>query len=524
MQAWNALILDKIYEVQFEELGLEVTDTELIDMVQGNNISPEIQSFFTDPETGQFSKENVTNFLGNLSQADVNQQNSWIAFERSLIPSRKVSKYDNLISLTNYATSYETKEEYYNQTSSASIDYVYVPYSAVNDSVVSFENTELKEYLEANENEYQSDEYRAIEYVVFEVVPSTADSTIIREEVDQVVEGFKHATNDSIYAGIYSDNANLSFLTYNAESLGDSIKDKEVGYITQPAIVDNGYEIYKLSDINEVSPDSIIYMIAKIRKEFFVSDETIDNAYRKADLFAKVATDEETFRSVAKEQSLNIEKANKIQKNAQRVGGLADARALAMWAYNEGDVGKVSEVKGVGEDYVVALMTGVQKEGLSNLEDVRNRVEKKVSNKLKSTIIIDKLNAIESDDFDEIASRYGERAKTGSVDISLNSNSISGVGYAPEAIGLAFAMQVDEVTHPIVLDDGIIIMRLTDKQEVEDLDSYDDYYSQVVSKRLSTNNLIADFPLTYFRLFVSRNVDEAIKKYAEIKDMRYKFF
>ena len=45
-QAWNALILDEAYQSQFDELGLVVTNDELVDMVQGANISPQIKQFF----------------------------------------------------------------------------------------------------------------------------------------------------------------------------------------------------------------------------------------------------------------------------------------------------------------------------------------------------------------------------------------------------------------------------------------------------------------------------------------------
>ena len=111
-QAWNALIIENAYEEQFEDLGITVTNEELVDMVQGSNISPQIQQFFADPQTGEFNKENVTTFLSSLQQAEPQQRNSWISFEQSLIPSRKFEKYSNLFTKTNYVTKYEAKDEY----------------------------------------------------------------------------------------------------------------------------------------------------------------------------------------------------------------------------------------------------------------------------------------------------------------------------------------------------------------------------------------------------------------------------
>ncbi len=58
-EAWNALIIENAYKSELEKLGISVTDEEVVDMVQGNNISPQIKQFFTDPNTGQFSRDAV---------------------------------------------------------------------------------------------------------------------------------------------------------------------------------------------------------------------------------------------------------------------------------------------------------------------------------------------------------------------------------------------------------------------------------------------------------------------------------
>ena len=54
-QAWEKLINDISYMNQFSKLGLEVSDKESVDMVQGENVHPMIVQAFTDPSTGNFS-------------------------------------------------------------------------------------------------------------------------------------------------------------------------------------------------------------------------------------------------------------------------------------------------------------------------------------------------------------------------------------------------------------------------------------------------------------------------------------
>ncbi|MFK7952526.1 MAG: SurA N-terminal domain-containing protein [Ekhidna sp.] len=522
-QAWNALILDNVYQTQFDELGLSVTNAELVDMVQGNNIHPQIRQFFLDPQTGQFTKENVTTFLANLSQAPPNQQNSWMAFERSLVPSRLVEKYNNLFTRTNYVTKYEAQEENRNQNATASIEYVYVPFSSVSDSSVSVTDSELKSYISNNSSEFKRDDSRDIEYVIFDLKASSADSAVVEGEVADFKVALENATNDSSYVSINSDDA-YPFITYNDSNLPAPLQGQDVGFVSEPTIVNGSYEFYKLSRKEYLNGDSAIYRVAKMKKDFFISDETINESYRQADLFAASAGNVEEFRKLADEQGLKTLKAMRVQKNATRVGILNEARSIALWLYNEGSVGSVSEVKEVGDRYVVAAMTGEQNEGVANLIEVRNQVERKVKNEKKAESIMAKLNGLDASDFSSVAGAYGSEAKSGSADYQLFSNSISGVGYAPEAIGLSFALNEEEATQSFAVQDGVIMIKLTTKDIPADLDDYSAVALQVSSQRLGPNAMVADFPLSFFRIFISRNIDNALKEFAEIEDMRYKFF
>ncbi len=526
-QAWNALILESAYQNQFDELGLDITSLELVDMVQGNNISPEIQQFFRDPQTGAFSKDNVTNFLAQMSQAEPQQQAAWLSFEASLEPSRLVSKYQNLLVKTNYVTKYEAEEEYQGQNSNATLEYVYIPYLSVSDSLVDVSDGELQNYLSENEEEYDREESRSLEYIVFDMNPSAEDSAIVAQEVADLKDGLINSTNDSSYVVVNSDDQ-FSFLTYQIDNLPGQLKDGDnavdVGFVSEPQIVNGNYEFYKLSRADVITRDSVLYRVAKIRKDFFISDETINEIYREADLFAASAGNTEEFRRNAEEQGYRILKANNVNRNAQRVGVISEGRGIALWLYNEAQMGAVSDVREVQDQYIIATMTGMQESGLANLESVRNQLTVAVRNEKKGDLLIDQLNNISSNDLSEIAAEYGEDAKTGTADIQLSSNNITSVGYAPEAIGLAFALNEEENTRAFKVRDGVLMVKLITKDVPEDLEDYSPYSQQLAQRRVGFTSVIADFPYTYFRVYVSRNIDDAIKDFAEIEDMRYKFF
>jgi peptidyl-prolyl cis-trans isomerase D len=522
-QAWNALIIEKVYENQFEKLGLAVSDAEQIDIVQGRNISPQVVQFFSDPQTGQFSVDYVKGFLSNIAQAPPAQQLSWSAFEESLVRSRLMEKYNNLFTRTNYVTKYEAKDEYTNQNASATIEYVYVPFSSVSDSSVTVTDSELKTYISNNSSDFKREESRDMEYVIFDLLPSSADSALVKEEVADFKIALAASANDSSYVSINSDDQ-FPYMTYTAENLPADLLGQEVGFVSEPTIVNGTYEFYKLSRKDEITRDSVLYKVAKMKKEFFISDETINESYRQADLFAASAGNLAEFRKLAEEQGLKVLVTKRVPKNATRVGIMGEARSIVLWLYNDGEVGAVSEVKEIDDRYVVAAMTGRQKDGVANLDEVRNQVERKVKNDKKAKTIITKMNGLDASDFSSIASAYGSEARTGSADYQLFSNSISGVGYAPEAIGLSFALNDEETTKAFAVQDGVMMIKLTTKDIPADVDDYSVFALQVSSQRLGPNAMVADFPLSYFRLFVSRSIDDAVKEFAEIEDMRYKFF
>ncbi|MEM6737521.1 MAG: SurA N-terminal domain-containing protein [Bacteroidota bacterium] len=525
IQAWNALVLDQVYQEQFDQLGLVVTNDELVDMVQGSNVSPQIKQFFGDKETGAFDKSNVTNFLASLQQAQPQQRNAWITFEQSLIPNRLVEKYSNLLAKTNYVTKYEAKDEYISQNANFSISYVFVPFLGVSDSVVSVSENELEDYINSHRSEFQREETRSLEYVSFSIIPSASDSTVAQKEIIDLRERIATVDNDSSFVSINSDDP-YSFITYNEDNLPDSLQGKKVGYITEPAIINGAYEFYKLSRIDKVSADSSLYRVGKVRKDIslYISDETINEVYREADRFAASVGNLEEFRNLAKNQGLSINKGTGIDKNAQRVGRLVDARTLVLWLYNDGELGAVSDVREIGDQYIVAAMTALQKEGVANLEDVRNQVKRKVKNEKKAEVIISKLNGLDASDIESIVIAYGDEAKNGSADFQLFSNNITGIGYAPEVVGLSLALDEEEMTRAFAVQDGVALIKLTGKDIPEDLEDYSSYTIQVSRKRLGSNSLLADFPLSYFRIFISGKIDDAIKEFAEIEDMRYKFF
>ena len=93
--------------------------------------------------------------------------------------------------------------------------------------------------------------------------------------------------------------------------------------------------------------------------------------------------------------------------------------------------------------------------------------------------------------------------------IDFNTNSIQNVGFSPAAIGVAFSLEEGEMTRPIKIDDGILVLSLNSISQADSLNSYSDYGISLLQANKFTSSL---------------KVDNAVKEFSNIEDLRYKFF
>lgn len=258
-QAWEALIYDIAYQKQFDNVGIQVTNDEIIDMVQGNNISQEIKQAFTDSITGQFDKGKLITFLQNLAEATPAQRANWTLFESNLAPARSRTKYENLILKTNYASLEEGKQMYYYTVASADVKYVYISYNSIADSTITITDDELQNYIDNNQNEFQKKESRGLKYISIKIIPSEQDTVTVKEEIEQIKKKLAESDNDSTFVVINSD-GNSPYTTYNRGTIPEALQEDgklvEKGTIVGPFLEDGKYVLYKLSSIEEGNTNS----------------------------------------------------------------------------------------------------------------------------------------------------------------------------------------------------------------------------------------------------------------------------
>ena len=332
--AWNTLVREKIYQTQLEKSGVVVGEKDVWDAMVTQISSQNSPQFMN--EIGIFDPEKLKEYIATLQDnSEEDEQGAaawrgWINYEKSIKKSLEQNTYNALIRAGLGSTLTEGERDYYFQNTSVDLDYVYVPFSSIPDSLISVSSDDLKDYIKAHSKTYMAEESRDIQFVHFRIAATQEDEAAIRQELNQMREdreeystaaksnvtviGFKNAVDmDEFNAENESDTPyDPSF--YNKTGLSkmvaDSIFERAVGDVYGP-YKENGF--YKLSKVTEVKqlPDSV--KASHILIPFVGSaaaDPTVtqseEDAKKVADsVLAVVKANGSKFEDLAKEMSID---------------------------------------------------------------------------------------------------------------------------------------------------------------------------------------------------------------------------
>jgi len=204
---WNQVVRETILNNQYYNLGLEVSSSELFDMVQGDNPYPTVEQSFTNPETGQFDRARLLQFL----KEDINNDETgqamqqWLNFEEAIRKERQNNKYNALVAKGLSASDWEAQLTKKHQSEIRNVSYVQIPFQSIPDSLISVTDSDLKSYIKENSSKYQQTASRTIEYVVFNVSPSADDKNDAQDWIQDIKSDFSQTDNDELFVRKNSD-------------------------------------------------------------------------------------------------------------------------------------------------------------------------------------------------------------------------------------------------------------------------------------------------------------------------------
>jgi peptidyl-prolyl cis-trans isomerase D len=263
-QIWDQYVRDLIMNNEFGKLGIDVSDDEFFELLQGLNVHPEISKVpaFQDQASGQFDRTKVLGYLKQIDQDPTGEARSrWVGFQKYLIGLIKTSKYNSLVSNAMYVTGEEARLSFNENSQNITFNYVAIPFSSVADSTLEPTEKELINYYAENKSSYEQEESNDVDFVVFTVIPSEEDDLNTKSAISDLKSDFAIFEDHDLMARRNSDNSSARFIFTTKEGLIDKnweeLFNAEQGTVIGPYEVNKGvYRIAKLA-IAQNRPDSV---------------------------------------------------------------------------------------------------------------------------------------------------------------------------------------------------------------------------------------------------------------------------
>jgi peptidyl-prolyl cis-trans isomerase D len=454
-QVWEEIVSAKLLEQKMDELGITVTDDELLDMVYGENPDPLIRQYF-QREDGTIDRFMVQNVL-----SDEQYSQEAIAIELQLKQKRRQEKLSNYITSGLQVTQAEIEREFVRRNTFAELEYLRFPYSDVDESTIEVTDSDLRSYYTANKESYtQEKSYRA-NFVRFSILPTSEDSAIIREELDNLRVDFATADNDSVFLFLQQSSTPYNGVSVDKEELRveyEAVLSVEEGEVTE--VLDLGTSAAIIKNISE---DRNTIQFAVMSRIYEALPATLNEMGEKADEFQYFAEDND-FIEEANRAEISVGSIFATDGNTF-ISGLGNSQQVLDFL-SRSEVGDISAPIELSNELVVMQLSEVIEEGYRAFEEVRSQLEAAVRTEKRKEVLQTQIQQWLSQHNDLVSLSEATDKSIVVVDnVSANSTVLRGAGREPEVIGYAFSMEVDERSGPVAGESAMYVLQLTSKTE-----------------------------------------------------------
>jgi len=372
-QAWDSLIQAAIFQEAIEEMGITVSDEEVLSVFE-NSPPPELLAQYRD----QSGNVDINRYYADLQNPEVDwsQQEAYI---RAILPWQKLTE---TVSAGAVVTDEEIREEYIRQTGKAVVEYIGVVYT---DLEGDFEPTddEINDWYMTHQDDYQAPAKANCRVVKFAKEPSAVDDQEvleflleIREEILSGTKTFEDAASD------YSEDAATAtgggeLGTFDRSRMVAAFTEVAfslpVGELSEPVKTKFGYHLIEVTDqsidqdTGEVYEITARHILAKVTP----GPDTLDLLRDSAEDFRN-RVDGSTFASTAEAEALDLMTPPEFAKGRD-IPGLALSMAGSNWVF-AATSGQVSRLYENRDNIYVVLAGETTPTGLAPLDDVTSRV------------------------------------------------------------------------------------------------------------------------------------------------------
>ena len=212
-RAWYQMISDTIYNIELRKLGIGVTSSELNEGILNsqNPLPSQFKEQFV--ENGVFNQERFGEEVFELRKRLQNEPDpNYILniknnFEIPLQFDRKLAKYRSMLKYGLLGTVQEGKKINFEDNTVANIDYIFVDYNQIPDSVAEITDEDRKNFFNGHRYEKkwkQENDVAVYDYVIIKFEPSQEDIEYYTSSMESLKTSFKNADDDSVFV---ADNA-----------------------------------------------------------------------------------------------------------------------------------------------------------------------------------------------------------------------------------------------------------------------------------------------------------------------------
>ncbi len=261
--AWQELLDKYMFVKNAKEAGITVGEDEMVSLMGGEYVSPALAQnpVFMD-ENGSFSPDRLKAFLENVDSDESGQLRTYWNYVQNTVHNQQYyAKYGALFTASGSDNALQLAQAVAEGNTTADVDYcmVYYPMTGQNDTTITVTDDEVRAYYKSHKDLFKQKANREIEYVVFEVVPSSDDIAAASEAMTDAYEEF--ATTDNMRAFLLKNSdRGLDSYWYKAGELAtvnSEIDEQIFGGNKLTQIVTDGNNFYAAREMDSrMMPDS----------------------------------------------------------------------------------------------------------------------------------------------------------------------------------------------------------------------------------------------------------------------------
>lgn len=499
-QAWDDLVAAELIQQKMNEIGITVTDNELLEMVTGENPAPFIRQRF-QAEDGTIDRIALRAAI----EAPENSE-AWIQVEQQLRDTRRQEKMSNFISSGLKVNSLEVKNEYIRENSYANIRYIRFPYADIPTEEISATEEELRAYYQDNQDRFQREETYQFRYVSWDKTPTAEDTTNIVNEVADLRTAFANAEDDSLFLDRYGSSVDYTGAYVQIDEVREEyqpVVDLEVGEVSEVIMINGNPHVFKKVDQrgDEIKFGVLSYPV--------VADPiaTIDRLAEQASEFEFYASSE-GFQEEAERRELEIRETT-VSKGSSLIPGLGQSQQTMQVLENLSE-DDISEPIETNTHFIVAQMIQITPEGARPFSEVRSQVENIVINNKRRDMMLERVQELYQGNSDlEALAAASDKEVQIVEDLRMAATRIADAGREVGVIGKIFSMEQGSLSEPITGENGVYVIEVTEIS-MANPDNMTETQRQQIESRLEQQKFMA-----FNQVFLDQ-----LKAEADIEDNR----